>query len=78
MMTVLHSWLNAARRRHREKALVGRLLKLNDHLLQDIGLRRDQLQPDGIRELDVAPLRTSARRAPIRRPLRYPSLQGCG
>ena len=80
MVSTLIGWWTAERRRWREALLVTYLLRLSDHQLADIGLRRDQLQPDGIRDLDLPPLRP--KRAPARPALRRgairPSLQGCG
>jgi uncharacterized protein YjiS (DUF1127 family) len=80
MDSMLLNWWAAALRRQREKVLVSQLLLLNDHLLADIGLRRDQLQPDGIHALDVAPPPETVRQRVVRSPGRAfaPHLQGCG
>ena len=78
MSSFLHSGLATLRRHYREKILVVTLSRLNDHLLADIGLRRDQLQPDGIHDLDVQVPRRPAPRRPARRTVVRPSLQGCG
>lgn len=79
MSTILTRTLATFRRRYREKQLVTTLLSLDDHLLADAGFRRDQLQPDGIRELDALPRPRPMARRPARRaaPVR-PFLQGCG
>ena len=78
MSPFLHSGLAALRRRTREKILVASLSRLSDHLLADAGFRRDQLQPDGIRDLDVQVPRRPEPRRPLRRAVVRPSLQGCG
>lgn len=78
MLLFLHAGLAALRRHYRETILVATLSRLNDHLLADIGLRRDQLQPDGIHGLDVEVPRRPEPRQPVRRTVVRPSLQGCG
>ena len=80
-MTILKQGLMAWRRWHREVRLAAALMRLSDHHLADIGLRRDQLQPDGIHALDLPqrPRLLSKRPAGRRRGTAIrPSLQGCG
>ena len=78
MRAVLRLLLYELRRRRREKLFISEALRLNDHLLEDIGLRRDQLQPDGIHELDSPPRPRAARQPTVRRGVIAPALQGCG
>lgn len=58
----------------RRDALVGDLHRLSDHLLDDIGLRREQLDLLRLKPPAVA----EPRAARVRRPVARPSLQGCG
>ncbi|MCW6508506.1 DUF1127 domain-containing protein [Lichenifustis flavocetrariae] len=75
----LTRWLLSEWRLHQERQLVRRLLLLDDHLLKDLGLRREQLQPDGIHQVDVAPATAVWRaRHQTRAGMTRTSLQGCG
>jgi hypothetical protein len=56
------------------QALVNRLESLTDHQLDDIGLRRDQLDALRLPAKSAPPKRSRARVANAVRP----SLQGCG
>ena len=58
----------------RRDRLVGDLHRMDDHLLQDIGLRRDQLD---LLRLPPAPSPLGVLR-PAVAPVARPSLQGCG
>ena len=79
MLLFVKRWLFSEWRLHRERRLVSRLLLLNDHLLSDLGLRREQLQPGGIHHVDVAPpAMVPPDRGRNRAELPRASLQGCG
>ena len=79
-MTILHQWMSTWQAWRREARLAAELSRLSDHHLADIGLRRDQIQPDGIHALDLLPRPRSPSRphAPRRTPAIRPSLQGGG
>jgi hypothetical protein len=69
----------------RRRAALNQLERLDDYLLQDLGLRRDQLdalRAKGNLHADSAgkPPRGDQRPKDVRRPRRVarPSLQGCG
>ena len=80
-MTTLLRWFADWRQWRRDVRRAATLMRLSDHHLADIGLRRDQVQPDGIHALDLPPRpRALAKRprAPRRGAAIRPSLQGCG
>lgn len=58
----------------RRDRLVAELRRMDDHLLRDVGLRRDQLD---LLRLPRAPSPPGLLR-PARAPASRPSLQGCG
>lgn len=77
MVKVLLRLIQLIRWNRERRALAGEFRSLNDHLLEDIGLRRNQIGDGGaglVRE--AKPLIRRHQPAPVAR-LR-PSLQGCG
>ena len=74
MLGTVWDWLSEMRAYVERQAFVDRLMRLSDRDLNDIGLRRDQL--DALR---LAPLRSprARRRSKSTRAV-SPSLQGCG
>ena len=63
--------------RHERRVLAKELLRLNDHLLADIGLRRDQVG-NGFGPIEDEPPRVPFRRSAVTHGRVNPSLQGCG
>ena len=70
----ISGWVRWAVDSYQRQALVEQLQRLSDHLLDDVGLRRDQLD-----EMLLPPSKPSAaREKAVARLAPRPSLQGCG
>ena len=77
MVKVLLGLIQFIRWRRERRALAREFRSLNDHLLEDIGLRRDQIGDGGASLFrEAKPFIRRHQPAPVAR-LR-PSLQGCG
>ena len=73
-MRTIVGWMRDLVERSRRRTPLDKLGSLSDHLLDDLGLRRDQLDA-----LDAAPPKAPERTAGVaRRRAARPSLQGCG
>lgn len=71
---VILGWVGWAIDSYQRQALVEQLQRLSDHLLDDVGLRRDQLDE----MLLPPPTPPAPREKAVARLATRPSLQGCG
>ena len=77
MVKVLLGLIRSIRRNRERRALAREFRSLNDHLLEDIGLRRNQVGDGGAGLFrEAKPLGKRRQPAPIA--CLRPSLQGCG
>lgn len=81
----IRNWLEGVIDFYRRRATIELLRRLDDHRLDNIGLRKDQLDLFGLDDPARAPveeIRGRVREKPrVRRPARWPrqpTLQGCG
>ena len=72
------TFLRAVLETQQRAELVVRLSRMDDHLLADIGLRRDQLESVILLPAASTPVRAQRREAASRQGASRPSLQGCG